>query len=133
MHPGATKYTTLLEQNHPGHHVFHFVRCPSSSAFLLPELAHSFLPSFASAPDPDALSQSADGAYASKSYELAHELYSEAIGMADRQDTETKARLLANRAATLMNLGRNESAIRDCAEVSFCFETQPIGSRINVF
>lgn len=39
--------------------------------------------------------------------------------MANREDTETKARLLANRAATLMNLGRNTSAIRDCAEVSF--------------
>lgn len=71
-------------------------------------------------PRPTALSQSADRAYALQSYDLAHELYSEAIDMADREGADTKARLLANRAAALMSLGRNKRAIRDCGEVSFC-------------
>lgn len=55
----------------------------------------------------------------SQRYESAHELYSEAIGMADAEDAETKACLLANRAAALMNLGRDTNAIRDCEKVSF--------------
>lgn len=62
--------------------------------------------------------QCANQAYEAGSYERAHELYSEAIGMVDGQDTdETKAHLFANRAAALMNLERNADAVRDCQQV----------------
>lgn len=44
-------------------------------------------------------------------------LYSQAIRMADQQDIEKRACLFANRAAALMNLGRDADAVRDCKEV----------------
>jgi len=50
-------------------------------------------------------------------YDRAHVLYSEALGMADWQDAETRACLLANRAAALMGMARNADAIQDCEEV----------------
>eukprot|EP00752_Nemacystus_decipiens_P013375 g11841.t1 len=72
----------------------------------------------ASSPRQDVMDkkETADQAYTRQSYELAHELYSEAIGMAVREDADIKARLFANRAAALMNLGENTKAIRDCEE-----------------
>lgn len=39
--------------------------------------------------------------------------------MADHEDAETKARLFANRAAALMNIGRSAYAISDCEKVRF--------------
>lgn len=70
--------------------------------------------------------QCADQAYKAGSYERAHELYSEAIGMVDGQDTdETKACLFANRAAALTNLGRNADALRDCEQVRFLSLVRP--------
>ena len=62
-------------------------------------------------------SQRAGRAYATNRYRLAHELYSEAICV-DLQDYHTNALLFANRAAALMNLGRNKDALKDCVEVS---------------
>eukprot|EP00752_Nemacystus_decipiens_P016245 g14525.t1 len=54
-------------------------------------------------------------AYATNRYRLAHELYSEAICV-DMQDYHTNALLFANRAAALMNMGRNKDALKDCVE-----------------
>lgn len=72
--------------------------------------------------------QCADQAYLSRFYERAYELYSEAVRTVHEQDTETKAALLANRAAALTNLKRNEDAVRDCEQVR-CSLLCPPGSQ----
>lgn len=72
--------------------------------------------------------QSADEAYNSGLYGRAYGLYSEAMSMVGQQDTETMARLFANRAATLMNLERNADALRDCEQVHFAPAVPPSGS-----
>lgn len=72
-----------------------------------------------SLPPSPSFSQRAGRAYATNRYRLAHELYSEAICV-DLQDYHTNALLFANRAAALMNMGRNKDALKDCVEVSWC-------------
>ncbi|CAM9873392.1 unnamed protein product, partial [Hapterophycus canaliculatus] len=54
-------------------------------------------------------------AYAANRYRVAHSLYSEAICV-DLHDYHTNALLFANRAAALMNMGRNKDALKDCEE-----------------
>lgn len=60
--------------------------------------------------------QRAGEAYAKQQYDRACDLYAEALAV-DPEDYYTKAVLYANRAAALMNRGRNKEALRDCQAV----------------
>ena len=72
------------------------------------------------------LHQVADQAYTSNYFDKAFVLYSEAIDI-DPEDNPTNAVLFANRAAVLMNLGRDQEALQDCNEASVpVFLGQPI-------
>lgn len=63
------------------------------------------------------LNQLADEAYALSRFDEAFDLYSEAL-RSDPEDYSATAILFANRAAVLMNMGRDQQALQDCHEVS---------------
>lgn len=97
---------------------------PSASRFALHDFSCSFLivcrPSCVPPPPPPFSSlvcQRAGKAYAANRYSVAYSLYSEAICV-DLHDYHTNALLFANRAAALMNMGRNKDALKDCEEAS---------------